>query len=181
MATELKEHAPGADGSHDPHDGFSGGGGGGGRRPLLKPNPSAPDVPITVDSESIEAMEKLYAAYVRKDAYGTMGRGELPASEKVLLGFAMVTLVPIRLVVGILILVIYYLICRGCTLFKAPNRENEQEDYAHMGGWRREVVIRCGRLLSRAMLFNFGFYWIKEIRRDTMREVKIRKIRLSTF
>lgn len=176
MALELRDLAAGANGSDDPQEGSFGGG-----RPLLKSNSAASDAPITVDSESIEEMEKRYAAYVRKDAYGTMGRGELPVSEKVLLGFAMVILVPIRLVVGILLLVTYFLICRGCTLFKAPNRENEQEDYAHMDGWRREVVIRCGRFLSRVMLFNFGFYWIKESRRDILHEVLMQKLRLCTF
>ncbi|XP_042386014.1 lysophospholipid acyltransferase LPEAT1-like [Zingiber officinale] len=29
-------------------------------------------------------------------------------------------------------------------------------------GWRRAVVVRCGIFASRAMLFTFGFYWIKE-------------------
>ncbi|KAG6468432.1 lysophospholipid acyltransferase LPEAT1-like [Zingiber officinale] len=47
-------------------------------------------------------------------------------------------------------------------LFSPPSRENGQEDYAHMTRWRRVVVVRCGRFASRAMLFTFGFYWIKE-------------------
>ncbi|KAJ0979887.1 hypothetical protein J5N97_015361 [Dioscorea zingiberensis] len=117
--------------------------------------------------ESVEEVERRYAPFVRRDAYLTMGRGPIPTVEKVLLGLALVTLVPIRLVVGILILVSYYLVCRFCTLFSDPNREEEeQEDYAHMGRWRREVVVQCGRLLSRAMLFNLGFYWISESRRS---------------
>ena len=128
-------------------------------RPLLKPeNPGG-------SGESLEELEKKFAAYVRHDVYGPMGRGELPAAEKLLLGVALATLVPIRVVVGMSILVVYYLICRVCTLFLAPNRGedgDEQEDYAHMGGWRRHVILTCGRLLSRAMLFVFGFYWIKE-------------------
>lgn len=117
-----------------------------------------------VISENPDVMEKKYGAFVRKDAYGIMGRGELPMVEKVLLWIAMVTLVPIRLVVAILIVVVYYMICRVCTLFSAPNREDEQEDYAHMTGWKRNVVVRCGKFLSRVMLFNFGFYWIEETR-----------------
>ncbi|KAM0947619.1 putative plasmalogen synthase [Dioscorea sansibarensis] len=128
-------------------------------RPLLKSDSNAG---AAVSTESIEEMEKKYAPYVRHDAYGTMGRGPLETKEKVLLGIAMVTLVPIRLVIGMLILVLYYLICRICTLFSAPNRDEEQEDYAHMGGWRRKAVINCGRFLSRAMLFTLGFYWISE-------------------
>lgn len=127
-------------------------------RPLLKPEASS-----TV--ESLEELEKKFAAYVRHDVYGPMGRGELPLPEKVLLGLALVTLVPIRFVVGMSVLVLYYLICRVCTLFLAPNRDEDQEgqeDYAHMGGWRRAVIVSTGRILSRAMLFVFGFYWIKE-------------------
>ncbi|KAF8406396.1 hypothetical protein HHK36_008483 [Tetracentron sinense] len=134
-------------------------------RPLLKldSNVGSP----TISAKDLEELEKKYAAYVRRDVYGTMGRGELPLPEKFLLGIALVTLVPIRLVVGIIILVLYYLICRFCTLFTAPNRDDEQEDYAHMGGWRRAVIVQCGRFLSRAMFFTLGFYWINETYRDT--------------
>uniref|UniRef100_A0A7N0V5Y1 Phospholipid/glycerol acyltransferase domain-containing protein n=1 Tax=Kalanchoe fedtschenkoi TaxID=63787 RepID=A0A7N0V5Y1_KALFE len=120
---------------------------------------------------SIEELEAKCAAYVRKDAYGTMGLGKLGVWEKVKLGIAMVSLVPLRVVLSMTILVVYYLICRACTMFKAPERggaeeeEEEgsggvQEDYAHMGGWRRAVVVGTGRFLSRAILFVFGFYWI---------------------
>ncbi|PQQ13601.1 lysophospholipid acyltransferase LPEAT1 isoform X2 [Prunus yedoensis var. nudiflora] len=126
-------------------------------RPLLKPDP-APQV----SNEELQELEKKCAAYVRRDAYGTMGRGELTVKEKVLLGLALVTLAPIRVVLAMTILVIYYLICRICTLFSVPNRDEEQEDYAHMGGWRRAVIVQCGRSLSRLMLFILGFYWINE-------------------
>ncbi|KAK3231568.1 hypothetical protein Dsin_003449 [Dipteronia sinensis] len=121
-------------------------------RPLLKPE----------STESIHEMEKKYAAYVRNDVYGVMGRGELPLKEKILLGLALVTLVPIRVVLAMIVLILYYLICRICTLFSTPNREDEQEDYAHLGGWRRSVIVQCGRFFSRSMLFVFGFYWISE-------------------
>ena len=124
-------------------------------RPLLKPEP-----PVSADS--IADMEKKFAAYVRRDVYGTMGRGELPTKEKLLLGFALVTLLPIRVVLAVTILLFYYLICRVCTLFSAPTGEEEQEDYAHMSGWRRTIIVSCGRALSRLMLFIFGFYWIPE-------------------
>jgi len=89
-----------------------------------------------------------------------MGRGELGAKEKLFLGFALVTLLPIRVILAVTVLVVYYVVCRVCTLFKIPNREDEQEDYAHLGGWRRSVIVKCGKALSRAMLFIFGFYWI---------------------
>lgn len=122
-------------------------------RPLLKPDAA----------ENIQESEKKFAPYVRNDVYGTMGRGELPLAEKFLIGIAIVTLLPIRVVLAMTVLVIYYLICRVCTLFSAPNRgEDEQEDYAHMGGWRRSVVVVTGRFLSRVMLFVLGFYWITE-------------------
>ncbi|KAL3514608.1 hypothetical protein ACH5RR_027325 [Cinchona calisaya] len=97
-----------------------------------------------------------------------MGRGELPWTEKHLLGLGLLTLVPLRVVFGTTVLVLYYLICRICTAFSAPNREDEQKDYAHMGGWRRPVIVQSGRFLSRAMLFIFGFYWIFEIGLDNV-------------
>ncbi|WOL10297.1 hypothetical protein Cni_G19052 [Canna indica] len=50
--------------------------------------------PDSATSSSTE-LEKKFAPYVRRDAYGAMGRGELPAMEKVLLGLAILTLVPI--------------------------------------------------------------------------------------
>lgn len=128
-------------------------------RPLLKPEP---ENPAPSQSSSIEEMEKKYAAYVRHDVYGTMGLGELPWAEKFLLGFALVFLLPARVVAATAILVVYYVICRFCTAFLAPSGEAEQEDYAHMGGWRRAVIVRSGRFLSRLMLFVFGFYWITD-------------------
>lgn len=135
-------------------------------RPLLKHDPTSTAANSTTQP-SIEELEKKYAAYVRHDVYGTMGRGELPWTEKVLLAFALVTLVPMRVVLGMTLLVVYYLICRVSTLCLAPNREEEeQEDYAHMGGWRRAVIVWSGRLLSRAMLLVLGFYWIQETYRN---------------
>lgn len=113
-------------------------------RPLLKSDSNRIS---STTGESIEELEKKFAAYVRNDVYGPMGRGELPLVEKVLLGIAVFTLVPIRFVLALIILVVYYIICRVCTLFSAPNRdeEEEQEDFAHMGGWRRAVIVWWGR------------------------------------
>ncbi|XP_047954973.1 lysophospholipid acyltransferase LPEAT1-like isoform X4 [Salvia hispanica] len=127
-------------------------------RPLLKPEPG----------------QSKCAAYVRRDVYGTMGRGKLSWAERLWLVPRLVILVPIRVVVGMTILVSYYVICRVCTVFRAPNREDgeEQEDYAHLRGWRRTVILRTGRFLSRAVLFVFGFYWISETRGENERELK---------
>uniref|UniRef100_A0A2P2JBI7 Lysophospholipid acyltransferase LPEAT1 isoform X3 n=1 Tax=Rhizophora mucronata TaxID=61149 RepID=A0A2P2JBI7_RHIMU len=131
-------------------------------RPLLK------SASARASAASIPELEKKYAAFVRKDVYGAMGRGDLPLPEKVLLGIALVTLVPIRIVLGMSMLLFYYLICRICTLFLAPNRDEDegQEDFAHMRGWRREVIVRCGRFLSRILLFLLGFFWINETYKD---------------
>ncbi|KAF6149694.1 hypothetical protein GIB67_017427 [Kingdonia uniflora] len=137
-------------------------------RPLLDSSDSKSESSSSpsVYAEAVKELEKKFAAYVRNDMYGTMGRGELPLIEKVKVGLALVTLVPIRVIVGLVILVLYYLICRFCTVFSVPNREDGQEDYAHMVGWRRVVIVQCGRFLSRAMFFTMGFYWISETRRD---------------
>ena len=123
-------------------------------RPLLKP--------VTVFASDTDELEKKFGAFVRRDVYGTMGRGELPTKEKVLLGVALVTLVPARMVAAMAILVLYYFICRVCTLCSVPNREEEQEDFAHMVRWRRIVIVQCGKALSRLMLFILGFYWITQ-------------------
>jgi lysophosphatidylcholine acyltransferase/lyso-PAF acetyltransferase len=56
----------------------------------------------------------------------------------------------------------YYEICRVCALFSIPNSEDELEDYAHIGGWKRNVIVRCGKALSRVMLLIVGFYWISD-------------------
>ncbi|KAF2299903.1 hypothetical protein GH714_005906 [Hevea brasiliensis] len=90
-------------------------------RPLLKS-----DANRMSSSESIEELEKKFAAFVRNDVYGTMGRGELPLVEKFLLGISLVTLLPIRVVLAMIILLFYYTICRICTLFSAPNRDEER-------------------------------------------------------
>ncbi|KAK4390670.1 Lysophospholipid acyltransferase LPEAT1 [Sesamum angolense] len=161
MGSELQDltHAPPTDPqpSPDPDDSPL----------LLNPERKTPEPQnqVPVAEQSIEEMEKKYAAYVRQDVYGTMGRGDLPWVEKFLLGLALVFLVPVRVVAAMSILVTYYAICRVCTAFLAPNREDGQEDYAHMGGWRRAVIVQSGRFLSRLLLFVFGFYWISETSR----------------
>ncbi|KAL0391994.1 UNVERIFIED_CONTAM: Lysophospholipid acyltransferase LPEAT1 [Sesamum radiatum] len=137
--------------------------------PLLKSEVVSPAPQISISSQSIDEMEiKLYAPFVRHDVYGTMGRGKLPCTEKLLLGLGLVFLLPIRVVGGMTILFFYYVICRVCTAFLAPSREAEQEDYAHTGGWRRAVILQSGRYLSRAVLFVFGFYWISETRKGNV-------------
>ncbi|XP_042008880.1 lysophospholipid acyltransferase LPEAT1-like isoform X2 [Salvia splendens] len=128
-------------------------------RPLLKPESVNP---VSSHSTSIDELEKKYAPYVRFDVYGPMGRGDLPLVEKFLLGLALIFLLPVRVAAGTAIVVFYYLICRFCTAFLAPNREDELEDFAHMGGWRRAVIVRSGRFLSRVLLFVFGFYSISD-------------------
>ncbi|GLU04403.1 hypothetical protein SLE2022_215530 [Rubroshorea leprosula] len=131
-------------------------------RPLLKY-----ESPMPVSAESIQELEKKCAAYVRNDVYGPMGRGELPLKEKLLLVIALLTLLPIRIILAMTILVLYYLICRICTLFSMPNREDEQGDSAHLRGWRRAVIVHSGRFLARLMLFVFGFYWISSADKST--------------
>lgn len=130
-------------------------------RPLLKADSSS------TAAANIHELEKKFAAYVRNDVYGTMGRGELPLKEKIMLGISLITLLPLRIVFGMFLLVVYYLICRICTMFSAPNQEEEEEGYAHLGGWRRAVIVRSGRFLSRSLLFVVGFYWITETHKDS--------------
>ncbi|XP_043709452.1 lysophospholipid acyltransferase LPEAT1-like isoform X2 [Telopea speciosissima] len=160
METELQDfeskNQPVVEPAEEPHDEGSGKD----ERSLLKSDSKLSYSPLV--PEDLQELEKKFAAFVRRDVYGTMGRGELLLSDKLLLGFALVTLVPIRLVVGMVILILYYFICRFCTLFAVPYRDDGQEDYAHLSGWRRVVIVQSGRFLSRAMLFTLGFYWISE-------------------
>ncbi|KAJ3676096.1 hypothetical protein LUZ60_003508 [Juncus effusus] len=135
----------------------------------LKPLNSDSASSNSEESFDLVELEKKCAPYVRNDVYGTMGRGELGFYEKFLLGIAILTLVPIRLVAGMVVLIVYYLICRVCTIFSGrrsgDDRTGEdstgEDDVLRMGEWRREVVVRAGRFAARAMLFVFGFYWIR--------------------
>lgn len=129
--------------------------------PLLKHEATPP--PQQQESNNLKDLETKCAAYVRHDVYGTMGRDHVPFTEKLLLGLALITILPVRLALSLIILVFYYIVCRVCTLFSLPNGEDhEQQDYAHMGGWRQAVVVRSGSFLARVLLFLFGFYWIHE-------------------
>ncbi|KAG8067778.1 hypothetical protein GUJ93_ZPchr0005g15094 [Zizania palustris] len=138
-------------------------------KPLLSGQSASAAADATVTEtpaqESVEELDRRYAPYARRDAYGTMGRGPLGAAEAVRLAVGAAVLFPLRLVAGVLVLVVYYLVCRVCTLRVEEEREEgagEGEGYARLEGWRREGVVRYGRALSRAMLFVFGFYWIRE-------------------
>ncbi|CAM0881068.1 unnamed protein product [Alopecurus aequalis] len=116
-------------------------------RPLLSGAPAV---------EEDEELDVKYAPYARRDAYGPMGRGPLPAAQVARLVFAAAVLLPLRLIAGMLLVVAYYLVCRVCTLFA----DVVEEGRPCLHGWRREAVLGAGRALSRAMLFVFGFYWI---------------------
>ncbi|GJR85173.1 lysophospholipid acyltransferase LPEAT1 isoform X1 [Tanacetum coccineum] len=124
------------------------------------------DTSTSEQEQEPESLDNKYAPFARHDMYGIMGRGRLPWSQKILFLVSLMTLLPLRVVFGTLVVCIYYLICKLCTLFLAPKKESEQEDYGHMGGWRRKVVFWFGRILSRLLLFVFGFYWIKETFRN---------------
>ncbi|KAF0925833.1 hypothetical protein E2562_018475 [Oryza meyeriana var. granulata] len=137
-------------------------------KPLLSGLGSSPSAETQSPvPESVEELDRRYAPYARRDAYGTMGRGPLGAAEAARLAVGAAVLFPLRLVAGLLVLVAYYLVCRVCTLRVEEEREGgagegEGEGYARLEGWRREGVVRCGRALARTMLFVFGFYWIRE-------------------
>lgn len=134
-------------------------------KPLLPapyPSPSAASTTTApMAEESLEELDRRYAPYARRDAYGPMGRGPVGAVEAARLAVAAAVLLPLRFVAGLLVLLAYYLVCRVCTLWVEEERDGgEGEGYARLNGWRREGVVRCGRALSRAMMFVFGFYWI---------------------
>ncbi|XP_030516854.2 lysophospholipid acyltransferase LPEAT1-like isoform X1 [Rhodamnia argentea] len=120
--------------------------------------------PVIDTKPPCDELERKFAPFVRHDVYGPRGRGDPPLAEKVLLGLALVTIVPVRVVVGVSLALFYYSICRVCTLGLEPHREDDQEDYAHVGGWRRAVIVYSRRFLSRVMFFTLGFYRIRERR-----------------
>ena len=58
-------------------------------------------------------------------------------------------------------------------MFSDPNREEEQENYANMRGWRRAVIVQSGKFLARCMLFVLGFYSIEESYRNPYSDNKL--------
>ncbi|KAG0584199.1 hypothetical protein M758_3G192300 [Ceratodon purpureus] len=111
--------------------------------------------------ELLKEMEVKYAAYVRHDVYGNWGMRDISLLEKLQLAVALVTLCPIRIFLLFGMLVLFYVICKVCTLrVTATSSDEGQESYAHMTGVRRMIIVRSGRFLARAMLFAFGFYYI---------------------
>lgn len=133
------------------------------RPPLFPTGADAAAAPAAGEvKEEDEELDAKYAPYARRDAYGPMGRGPLSAAEAARLALAAVVLVPLRFVAGMLVLIAYYLVCRACTLFVEGA---EQGGRFRLSGWRKDAVLRSGRALSRAMLFVFGFYWIRETHR----------------
>ena len=124
-------------------------------RPL--PSDAAAAPAPAAGGEPAEELDARYAPYARRDAYGVMGRGPLAPAEAARLALAAAVLLPLRLVAGTLVLLLYYLVCRVCTLFAAADGGRPR-----LAGWRRRAVLRAGCALSRAMLFVFGFYWIRE-------------------
>ena len=159
--------------------------------------------------EILQEMETKYAAYVRKDTYGTMGKGDLSVREKAVLVVALLVFVPVKIILIFAILVAYYIICRVCTMFKSPqdmgidekdniltrnvsNEENDssgnqsflhmnQGNYANLIGLRKSIIVHSGRFFSRCLLFIVGFYWIKSTRRDLQSNRKASEVIIDHF
>lgn len=106
-----------------------------------------------MEDQYLTELERRYAPFIRRDVYSR--GGDIPFSEIASLAIALFTLVPIRLTIGVWLIAVYYIVCRFCTLLWDLDR-------CILVGWRREVVVRVGRFLSRVMLFVLGFYWIDE-------------------
>jgi lysophosphatidylcholine acyltransferase / lyso-PAF acetyltransferase len=145
--------------------------------PLI-PDAAAMRAPLLVSGagaagEDEEELDAKYAPYARRDEYGPMGRGPLSTVQAARLALAAVVLVPLRFVAGILVLVAYYLVCRVCTLFVEGA---EKGGRFRLVGWRKDGVLRCGRALSRAMLFVFGFYWIRETHRGDLLNAEVSRL-----
>ncbi|KAI8016730.1 Lysophospholipid acyltransferase LPEAT1 [Camellia lanceoleosa] len=66
--------------------------------PLLKPGESIPLSSPPISTVNIEELGKKFIAFVRNDVYGTMDRGELPWTKKVLLRIAFLSLILIRVI-----------------------------------------------------------------------------------
>lgn len=116
---------------------------------------------IAYTPESLKEMEIKYAAYVRHDHYGNWGARDVSFLEKTRILVALGTLCPVRVILLTSLLVIFYMICKLCTLRVMASSDDEgQESFAHMTGPRRTIIVRSGRFLARTMLFVFGFYYI---------------------
>ncbi|KAJ1691628.1 hypothetical protein LUZ63_015783 [Rhynchospora breviuscula] len=105
-----------------------------------------------MEDQTITELERTYAPFIRRDVYSG---GKIPFSEIALLVIALFTVVPIRLIIGMWLISVYYIVCRLCTWFWDLDR-------CCLVGWRREVVVRVGRFLCRVFMFVLGFYWINE-------------------
>lgn len=128
---------------------------------LAHPNGGATEQLIQYPPELLKEMEAKYAAYVRHDVYGNWGANRISFWEKLQLLVALMTLCPVRVFLLFALLVLFYVICKLCTLrVTASSSDEGQESFAHMTGVRRTIIVRSGRFLARAMLFIFGFYYI---------------------
>lgn len=76
---------------------------------------------------ALKEMETKYAAYVRDDAYGTMGTGDICIQEKAVLVLALLVLVPIKVILLFIIVFTYYLICKLCTMGRSPTSNGVAE------------------------------------------------------
>lgn len=75
----------------------------------------------------LKEMEFKYAAYVRRDTYGTMGTGDISLWEKAVLVLALLVLVPLKVVLLFIIVLTYYLICKICTMCWLPDHNGVEE------------------------------------------------------
>ncbi|GAQ85809.1 acyltransferase [Klebsormidium nitens] len=113
----------------------------------------------------IAVLEKQYPAFARTDIYGPMGAGPLSIVDTLRLWLGGLILFPLRLLVVVIIVFIYYLICRITLLRLHSFKRNSGPAAESATGLRRTIIVESGKRLARAVLFVIGFYHIKKVKR----------------
>lgn len=113
----------------------------------------------------IAVLEKQYPAFARTDIYGPMGAGPLSIVDTLRLWLGGLILFPLRLLIVILFVFIYYVICRVTLLGLHSFRRNGGPAAEGNTGLRRTIIVGSGKRLARCVLFVIGFYRIKKVKR----------------
>lgn len=116
-------------------------------------------------ASQIAALEKQYPAFARTDIYGPMGTGGLSILDTLRLWAGGLVLFPLRLVAVVLIIFVYYIICRVTLLGRSSFRRNGRPAAENAVGLRRTIIVETGKRCARAVLFVIGFYHIKKVKR----------------
>eukprot|EP00899_Mesostigma_viride_P020161 jgi/Mesvir1/28146/Mv04713-RA.1 len=110
-----------------------------------------------------------FRPFIRTDDFGMVGLSPIDWKVRMKLAFGAIILLPIRIVLTLLCVILYFITCRLIWASRVFSKANTKESYCNhndgslnLSRWQQQMMASTGRFFCRTVLFIMGFYYIKK-------------------